>query len=415
MNEVNNTTQFELPTGISRVGRQPILNRQHNIYGYELLYRSEEAFTGAGFDGDLATARIMLDSFLEFGLNRLVGPHKVFINMTRTFFADLQPLPIDKNRVVLEVLEDIELTEDVLTGVRALHADGYTIALDDYKFEARWDPLLLHCRIIKVDVLNLDLDLDSYQQQIAELKSMGLTLLAEKVETVEDFKCAERLGFDLFQGYFFAKPQVVTTSRVSSNKNIMLQMIAKINDQKADINEIASLVELDANLSLKVLRFVNSAAISLPKKVNSIRQAVIYVGIQRLRAWVTLFVMAGMDLFSPELITTSLVRAELCKSYIAELNAGDPESAYTVGLLSTLDAMLSRPMQDIVSELPLPSQMIKALKEHTGPYADSLQCAIDLEHCQWMGETAQSMPADRLNNLYLQALERVETIRGEFT
>jgi EAL and modified HD-GYP domain-containing signal transduction protein len=414
MKEVKNTPPFVLPTGISRVGRQPILNRQHKIYGYELLCRDEEAFTESGFNGDVATARTVLDSFLEFGLNRLVGPHKVFLNMTRTFFADLQPLPIDKDRFILEVLEDIELTEDVLNGVRALHANGYTIALDDYKFESRWAPLLPHCKIIKVDVLNLDLDLDAYHQQITELKSMGLTLLAEKVETLEDFKCAKRLGFDLFQGFFFAKPQIVTTSRVSSNKNIVLQMIAKINDQNADIDEIASLVELDPNLSLKVLRFVNSAAISLPRKVSSIRQAVIFVGIQRLRAWATLFVMAGMDLFSPELITTSLVRAELCKSYISELDAGDPESAYTVGLLSTLDAMLSRPMQEIVSELPLPSQMINALGEHTGPYADSLLCAIDLEQCQWVTEATQSMPVERLNNIYVQALERVETIRGQF-
>jgi EAL and modified HD-GYP domain-containing signal transduction protein len=415
MKEINNTSAFELPTGISRIGRQPILDRQHNIYGYELLYRSEEAFTESGFNGDLATARTMLDSFLEFGLNRLVGPHRVFINMTRTFFAVIQPLPIDKSRFVLEVLEDIELTDDVVNGVSTLHADGYTIALDDYKFESRWAPLLPHCTIVKVDVLNLDLDLDLYQQQITELKLRGLTLLAEKVETHEAFEHAQRLGFELFQGYFFAKPQVVTTSRVSSNKNIVLELIAKINDQKADIDEIAALVELDANLSLKVLRFVNSASLSLPKKVTSIRQAVIYVGLQKLRAWTTLFVMAGMDLFSPELITTCLVRAELCKSYISELEAGDPESAYTVGLLSTLDAMLSRPMQEVVRELPLPAQMIEALKEHTGPYANSLQCAIDLEKCQWMTEATQSMPVERLNNLYVQALERVEMIRDEFT
>lgn len=413
MSNVNNTQHLDLPTGISRVGRQPILDRHLDIYGYELLYRSDEAFSEAGFDGDLATARTVVDSFLEFGLDRLAGPHHVFINLTRTFFTDLQPLPIDKQRVVLEVLEDIELTEEVVEGVGKLHSDGFTIALDDYRFESHWAPLLPHCKIIKVDILNLDLD--AYRQQISDLKAMGLTLLAEKVETREDFDRAKGLGFDLFQGYFFAKPQLVTTSRLSSNRNILLQMIAKINDQNADIDEIASLVELDANLSLKVLRFINSAAISLPRKVTSIRQAVVFVGIHKLRAWTTLFVMAGMDLYSSELITTSLVRAELCRSHIAELASGDPESAYTVGLLSTLDSMLSRPMQELLNELPLPEQMIDALKERTGPYAESLQCAIDLEECNWLAGSTRLESIERLNTLYVQALERAETIRSEFT
>ncbi|MBW9265387.1 MAG: HDOD domain-containing protein [Candidatus Thiodiazotropha sp. (ex. Lucinisca nassula)] len=383
MNEITGTSQPVLPVGISRVGRQPILDRNLNIYGYELLYRSDEAFSETGFDVDLATARTVLDSFLEFGLHRLVGPHQVFINMTRAFFTELQPLPIDKSRLVIEVLEDIEPTAEVISGVSRLHAEGYTIALDDFRFESRWNPLLPHCSIVKV-------------------------------ETREDFDRVKILEFDLFQGYFFAKPQIVTTSRLSSNKNIVLQMIAKINDQNSDLDEIASLIELDANLSFKVLRFINSAAISFPKKVTSIHQAVIYVGMHRLRAWSTLFIMAGMDNFSPKLITTSLVRAEVCKSHVTELKLGDPESAYTVGLLSTLDAMLPLSMQELVNELPLPEQMIEALKERSGPYAMSLQCAIDLEECHWLTEAAQSMSVERLNSLYVKALERVEMIRGEF-
>jgi EAL and modified HD-GYP domain-containing signal transduction protein len=409
----NAPLQLTIPTGISRVGRQPILDRQLNIYGYELLYRADEAFKETGFHGDLATARTLLDGFLEFGLHRLVGSHKAFINMTRIFFTELQPLPVDKTRVVIEVLENIELTAEVVNGVSKLHSDGFVIALDDYKFESRWNPVLPYCSILKVDVLNLDLH--AYEHKIAKLKSVGLTLLAEKVESLEVYEHTRRLGFDLFQGFFFAKPQIVTTTTHSSNKNILLQMIGKINDRDADLDEIASLVELDANLSLKVLRFINSAAIGLPRKVTSIRQAVVYVGIQRLRAWTTLFVMAGMDLVTPELITTSLVRAEVCKSYIAEAQCGDPDSAYTVGLLSTLDAMLSRPMQELVNELPLPEQMIDALKGREGPYALSLQCAIDLEECHWSTEATKSIPAERLNNLYIQALEHADMIRHEFT
>ena len=410
MSEEKQRPELKLPSEIVQVGRQPILDRRLKIYGYELLYRSS-AGGPATVDGDTATARTVLNSFLDFGLQRLVGPHRVFINMTRCFFTGMQPLPVDKERLVIEVLEDIELTPEVVAGVRKLHQEGFAIALDDYRFESRWDPLLPCCSIVKVEAL--ELDLEAYREQIDRLKSLGLTLLAEKVETREKFELAKQLGFDLFQGYFFAKPQTITTPRSKSNKNLLVRMIAKINDPQADMEEIASLVELDPNLSFKILRFINSAAISLPRKVNSIREAVVYVGINRMRAWSTLFLMAGLDLASPELITTSLVRAELCKSLAEEFASGQPDSGYTIGLLSTLDAMLSQPMPELLKELPLPQHMIEALDSHTGPYGNGLQCAIDLERCQWMTEATQRLPVERLNTMYVHALERVETIRCE--
>jgi EAL and modified HD-GYP domain-containing signal transduction protein len=171
--------EIDLPTEVVQVGRQPILDKNLNIYGYELLYRSNIA--GAEeFDGDVASAHTMLTGFLEFGLNRLVGTHRVFINMTERFFTDLLLLPFDNSRVVLEVLENFELTEDVISGVQKLHQAGYTIALDDYQFESRWEPLLAHCSVIKVDLLGLELQ--AYTVQIDYLISLGITLLAEKVQ-----------------------------------------------------------------------------------------------------------------------------------------------------------------------------------------------------------------------------------------
>ncbi|MEL0587677.1 MAG: HDOD domain-containing protein [Candidatus Thiodiazotropha sp. (ex. Lucinoma kazani)] len=413
MNDQNVHTEPMLPPRIVQVGRQPILDRHLHIYGYELLYRSDDTDTEAGFDGDLATARTVLNSFLEFGLQRLVGPHRIFFNLTRIFFTDLQPLPIEKNRVVFEVLEDIELTPEVVDGVKKLHNDGYVIALDDYRFEPRWDPLLPYCSIIKVDIL--ELDLDAYKDQISRLKAQGLILLAEKVETREQYTHSKRLGFDLFQGYFFAKPQTLTTTHLQSNKKLLLKMISRINDPNVDVDEIASLVELDPAISVKILRFINSAAISLPRKVTSIHEAVVYVGIRRLRAWSTLFVMASMDYSSPELITTSLVRAELCKSLTEVLSIGQPDSGYTVGLLSTLDAMVSQPMDELLNDLPLPEQLNDALKTHSGPYGTGLQCAIDLEHCQWLTKATQTVPVEQLNSMYVDALVRVEKLRSELS
>ncbi|MCG7990928.1 MAG: HDOD domain-containing protein [Candidatus Thiodiazotropha lotti] len=412
MSETMPDAELHLPPEVVQVGRQPILDKNLNIYGYELLYRSISD-SQQGFDGDMATARTVLNSFLEFGLHRLVGKHRVFINMTQRFFTEFTSLPVDPHQIVIEVLEDFELTPAVVDGIRKLHQSGYTIALDDYRFEERWIPLLPYCSLIKVEILGLDLE--KYVEPINDLLSRGITLLAEKVETREQFETAKRLGFNLFQGYFFAKPQTLSTTRNPGNRSVLLRTIAQINNPNADIEDVAKLIELDPNLSFKLLRVINSAAQGLTRKITSIREAVVFIGLNRLRAWSTLFVMASLDEASPELITTSLVRAEMCRALADEFNSGHPDSGYTIGLLSTLDAMLNQPMEQLLKEIPLADHMIEALGRHTGPFGNELQCAIDLERCHWMSESTKLLPVEQLNTMYVHALERVEEIRGVFS
>lgn len=413
MQNENPELTSELPPEIVQVGRQPILDRNQQVYGYELLYRSDDEGPGAGFDGNYITAHTVLNSFLEFGMQRLVGPHRVFINLTRTFFTDLQPPPIDKQRLVLEFLEDIELEKNVIEGVRSLHERGFVVALDDFRFEPRWDAVLPYCQIVKVEVTGLDLD--AFAPQISALKSRGLLLLAEKVETREVFDQAMRLGFDLFQGYFFAKPQILSTTRLQTNQILLLKMIARINDSECSIEELAALVAQDSKLSFKILRFINSAAIGLPRKVDSIKQAVVFVGMRRLRAWANLFVMAGMNNKTPEILTTSLIRAEFCQSLSKELKVGDPDSGYTVGLFSMLDAILDQPMSELVKDLPLPEEMVEALVNHTGTYSEGLNCVIALEHGAWNEAGVNMLPQDKLNSIYVDAMIKAEEISRELS
>jgi EAL and modified HD-GYP domain-containing signal transduction protein len=399
------------PSEIVQVGRQPIVDRNLLTYGYELLYRNENLGPQLGFNGDSASARTVLNIFIEFGIQRLVGPHKAFVNLTKSFFTDEPLLPLDKKRIVLEVLEDIELGPEVVSGIKLLHEDGYVVALDDYKFESRWDPLLPYCSIIKVDTSGLDLEL--FAQKIHSLKALGLILLAEKVETQKVFTQALQLGFDLFQGYFFAKPQLLSTRKLKSNQALLLKMLARISDPDCQIDELSSLVTQDPKLSFKVLRFINSAALGLPVKVNSIQQSVIYIGLVRLRAWASLFVMADMNQKSPEIITMGLVRAELCQSLSKELVAGEPESNYMVGLLSILDAILDQPMIELVMDMPLNTDMIEALTKHTGLYSLGLNCAIAIEHGQWQESATQLLPLPRLQSMYIDAIIKASEIQAE--
>lgn len=166
------------------------------------------------------------------------------------------------------------------------------------------------------------------------------------------FEQTKRLGFDLFQGYFFARPQIPTTTRLQSNQILLLKMIARINDPACSIEDMASLVTQDTKLSFKILRFINSAAIGLPKNMDSIKQVVVFVG---------------------------MLRAEFCQSLALEIKVGDPDSGYTVGLFSLLDAILDQPMSELVKDLPLPHEMVEALVSHTGAYSRGLNCVIALE------------------------------------
>lgn len=398
----------ELPPEIVQVGRQPILDREQQVYGYELLYRSKDSPPTEGFDGNRATARTVLNSFLDFGIRRLVGSHHVFINMTRAFFTGSQKLPLNKQRLVLECMGDIELDAEVIKGMHSLHERDYTVALDDYRFESRWEAVLPYCNIIKVDITQLDLD--AYATHIAALKSRGLLLLAQKVETHDEFTQAFRLGFDFFQGYFFAKPQILSTHHLQDNQLLMLRMFAQINDPECDIEKLSELVMQDINLSFKVLRFVNSAALGLPGEVTSIRQAVVFVGLSRLRAWTSLFAMAQMNNKTSEILTTSLVRAEFIHDLIRATGEGDPDSGYTVGLFSVLDAILDQPMSELVMDMPLSAEIAEALVHRTGTYGDGLNCVLALEH-GWDVSFSDILPQDELNALFLDAMVRADEVR----
>jgi EAL and modified HD-GYP domain-containing signal transduction protein len=404
--------ELEYPTTeIVQVGRQPILDRNQQTYGYELLYRNKNSGPEEGVSGNLVTARTLLYTFLEFGVKHLVGPHKAFVNFTRTLFTDHQSLMLDKSRFVLEVLEDIVIDAELIRGIRKLHMKGYVIALDDYRFESHWDPLLPYCSIIKVEILGLNLE--AYADKIAALKERGLILLAEKVETYAEFEMARRMGFDLFQGYFFAKPQVLSTEILQSNQNLLIKMISRINDSRVDLEEVAKLISLDPKLSFKVLRFINSAFFGFTKKINSIQQAVMYIGLKRLRTWASLFIMSDMPVKSSEIMKTGLVRAELCYLMSKELGRGEPESAYTVGLLSILDALMDQPIDQLVKEMPLAAEMAEALVDHTGPYSIGLNCIRALEQGRTLEPFAEFISEGKLNTLYIQAITSAEDVLYE--
>lgn len=403
MSTAPSTTATPDVSASALVGRQSILTADLKLFGYELLYR-EAGKNGAQFgDGDAATSTTVLNSFLEIGIDRVVGIHKAFINLTRRFVLDLPDMPVDKDRIVLELLEDLVVDEELITAVKNLAAQGYCLAIDDYAFEPKWEPLLPYVQIIKLDIPAISAV--QLTHQLERLRQHKVQLLAEKVETQEEFERLRALGFDLFQGYFFARPKTLTGIRLQENQTILLRLVAQLNDPESTIEELEKLISQDPGLSMKILRFINSAANGLRTPVESIRHAVIFIGLNRIRGWATLLTLSGVSDKPPELLCLGLLRAHFCEQLARLHGEGSADIAYTVGLLSILDAMMDIPMAELLQKLPLPPAISQALTGRENEYGQILDCVLTMEQGKGMGSHHDKYPTELLNSLYISSIE----------
>lgn len=385
-----------------RVGRQAIFDRDREVYAYELLFRGDAVLASHRESGDSVTSRTILDAFVEIGIDRLTAGKPAFLNLTRRFFVDLPPLPFEPGSVVLEILEDIPVDRPLIDAVTVLREQGHRVAIDDYLFEPHWEPLLPLVDIIKVEIGPQPLA--EMPERIAPLRDLGLTLLAEKVETPEQYRQLHACGFDLFQGFFFARPDVIATKRVAEFQPVVSQLLAEVHNPDADIGQLSQLVSQDPGLSYKLLRLINSAATGLRRQIDSIQQAVVLLGLERIRAWATLFLLAGRDDLPNELFNLGLMRANLCERLSQETSIGRPDTAYTVGLLSVLDGMLSMPMSEALEQLPLPPSISQAIGSLEGEYGQLLRQAIALDQGVDMpGTGLPGIDGERLLTLYMES------------
>ncbi len=385
-----------------QIGRQAILDRDLKLFAYELLYRDASGHCNI-VDGDQASSRTLLNAFIDIGLERITGPHRAFINLTRRFFVDPPAIPFHPDQVVLEILEDVEVDEALLAGIKALSSQGFKLALDDYCFQPELAPILPLAHYIKVEIN--DHSLETLAERMPALRATGAKLLAEKVETPEQFERLRDMGFDYFQGYFFARPKLLQSSRVNENGAMVMQLMARLNDPEVPMDEVVRLVSRDPGLSFKVLRYINSPAIGLRTEVDSIQRAIVLMGLQRIRAWASLFAMAGLDGHPTELLNVGLVRANLCEHLCRACSRGEADTAYTIGLLSILDVVMARPMDEVLKELPLPDAVKRAIAEYDGDYGGLLRTAVQLERNELPQQNCDTTEPQQLTEAYMASTE----------
>lgn len=393
------------------IGRQPIYDRALQVFAYELLYRSGEENSAGMPDGDAATSQVILNAFTEIGIENLVGEHLAFINLTRGFIIGDNPLPLTQGKVVLEVLEDIVVDDALIDAVRKLSQAGYLIALDDFIFHESLRPLVDVADIIKIDVRALTRE--TVSAHVTELRRSKARLLAEKVETQEEFDYYKELGFDYFQGYFFSRPKVIKRHAIPANRLAILRLLGRLHDPEVAIKELEALISQDVSLSYRLLRYINSAFFALPRKVESLHQAIVYLGNASIKTWVTLIALSGIDDKPSELLTVALVRGKMCELLAERLNLPGKDSYFIVGLFSALDAMMDVPLEQVVENLPLSPLVVAALLKHEGQAGGALHCTLAYEKNEWDQIDCRQMEKGVIVQSYLDAVAWADQVMKE--
>lgn len=372
------------------VARQPVFDTDMEIWGYELLFRhSADSSTASFADGNLATSKVIADGF-GMAAEWLSSRQKVLINYPSSMLRKGTPRALPSDVAVVEILETVKPDREIVEMCRLLKNEGYTLALDDFVGDPGFEPFLAMADIIKVDVMNMP---EARLREVVDsLRVHKAVLLAEKVEDLASFDLCRSLGFELFQGYFFSKPKVVSGRKITANQLSRMELIRELSADDIDMAGISRIVKADVSLSYRLLRYINSAGMGLAFKINSISQAITMLGQRRISTWLQVLIMAEMSstATSGELLLFSLQRARFLER-LSSLTIRPPkpsDTMFMLGLFSYLDALLSQPMEEILDKMCLDPELTAALLGQENKLSLWLKLAGSAEKGQWASTEA---------------------------
>ncbi|MDT0604395.1 EAL and HDOD domain-containing protein [Thalassotalea castellviae] len=367
----------------SYIARQPILDINKNVIAYELLFRDGKSNSFPNIDPNLATSNILTNNHLTLGVEQVTGDLPAYINFHAITLIRRFPNFLDPKKVVIEILEDLEISNKLVEAVKQLKEKGYTLALDDFDFDPKWDVLLPYIDIIKVDVLVFSLlEISKF---IRRLPDTNVTLLAEKVETLEQYEKLKMLGFTLFQGYFFAKPEMLKQRKITTTKQNILDLIGQASKAELDNEVIGDIFSLDPGLTYKLLRFINSPTYGNNQEITSLRHALIYIGELELKKFITLLALSDLNAGKcDEIMRLSLIRAKFCELISqTKLDEENPPKAFLTGILSLIDGVLDHDLEYVLNALPIHPEIKSALRNEDNYLNDYLTLAKLIEKGCW--------------------------------
>lgn len=390
------------------LARQPIFTADKKIFAYELLFRESIENIFPGINGDSATSRLLSNTFFTANIEQISGGKRVFINFTRELITRQIPLMLPPQITTVEILENITPDEELLVCCREFANQGYMLALDDFTYNPVLEGLIDLADIIKIDFLLSTRD--QIKDYAARFTARGKLLLAEKVETLEEFETARRMGFSYFQGYFFSRPQVIRETDIPTLKVNLLGIMSEVIKESYLVDTLQHMIERDVGISYKLLRYLNSPFYRRPQEITSIHQAIIMLGEKGIRQFLSVIIMAELSQDKPdELLKSSVIRANMCAMLVRNSKNGlDPDELFMLGLFSHIDAILDNSMENILSRLPLSVGIKNTLLGQKTLLSDYIDLVINYQHAQWekVAELASilEIPHERLPEVYVHAL-----------
>jgi len=388
------------------LARQPIFDRNTKVVAYELLFRAVNPERADVVDGDFATSAVLENAFMNLSIDDVIGDHKAFINFTPRLLE--MEIPIEPARCVIEVLEDVEVTDALLESLKRAKQKGHLVALDDFEYNEALQPLVDLADIIKLDVLALtDSEL---VDAVGRLSAYGVTLLAEKIETNEMLRHCLDLGFEMFQGNFLSKPEPITGRKLAANKIVVLELLTKLQEPSSNFKDLELLISQDPALGLKTLRLVNSAYYGPRHQIESLSHAIAYLGMDALRSLASLLVVSGLSDKPDALRDFALERAKFCELLGRKVKEAEASVFYSVGLLSTMDAYFDQPLEEILGNMSLRPDVKAALLDREGELGAVLALVErvqrgELEAIVWDRLADFDLSPQVVNELYMEVIQ----------
>jgi EAL and modified HD-GYP domain-containing signal transduction protein len=401
----------------SFVARQPIFDKHNEVYAYELLYRKDRAKNAydESIDADQASTRTIINGFVEIGLDKLTNGRKAFVNFTEKLLLDNIPALLPPQYLVVEVLENIKPTPEVLRACAGLKRAGFKIALDDFIICDENLVFLDYADIIKVDFITTSLEdivnFIKYLNGKERPRSRPLRLLAEKIENNEMYSIALRMGFHYFQGYFFSKPVIVEGRSINPMAINRLRIMQISMKKDFEFQELADVIRQDVALSFRLLKLVNSAYFAFSTAVSNVQQALVILGSIEVRKWVALMCLMEVNPDKTiEITRMSLVRARFLELLAPKVDKrADSENLYLMGMFSLMDVMMDSPMSEVLAQMNLGDTVTRPLLEKSGDFYEMLRIVEEYERGEFDVAVAHAkrfgLDEGDLMNAYVEALQ----------
>lgn len=398
----------------SFVARQPIFNQKKEIVAFELLFRNGLHNAMPEMDGDEASCQLLTNTFLNIGIETLTEGKKAFINFTENLLLQKVPLMLPVENTVVEILESVNPTPEVLQACQEMAQKGYVLALDDFIYSTSWQDIIQEVSIIKIDFRK------TTKYNILKCMTLKtkkpLTFLAEKIESYEEFRLALNMGFSLFQGYFFCRPEIIQGKKIQGQTLNLLQITMEISKKNINFDHIEALIHRDVGIAYTFLRYINSAFFNRAEKITSIREALVFLGTDEIRRFIAIIALTKIGTNKPEaLLKASCTRGKFCERLSISTRKTDlSNELFTLGMFSLLDAILDESMENILERLPLSKNINDALLYGEGPLFPYLSLALAYEQGRWEEVPAAikaiGIPETEIPGLYLEACEWSQNI-----